>query len=36
VYEDEGHGFTNRDHEMKALSDIAEFLIEHLRPGIPS
>jgi dienelactone hydrolase len=32
VYEDEGHGFTNRDNEMKALSGIAEFLIEHLHP----
>lgn len=30
VYEDEGHGFTNRDNEMKALSDIAEFVIDRL------
>ncbi|MEU6036128.1 S9 family peptidase [Actinomadura sp. NPDC047616] len=33
VYADEGHGFTNRDNEMKAYNDIADFLITHLRPG---
>ena len=30
VYDDEGHGFTRRANEAKALSDSAEFLIRHL------
>lgn len=30
VYEDEGHGFTKRENELKALGDIAMFLEEHL------
>ena len=30
VYDDEGHGFTNRANEIKALGDAGEFLIEHL------
>lgn len=33
VYDDEGHGFTKRANEIKAIGDIAEFLIEQLRPG---
>jgi dipeptidyl aminopeptidase/acylaminoacyl peptidase len=32
VYDDEGHGFTRRANEAKALSDSAEFLIRHLTP----
>jgi dipeptidyl aminopeptidase/acylaminoacyl peptidase len=31
VYEDEGHGFTKRANEIKALGDAADFLISHLR-----
>ncbi len=31
VYSDEGHGFTKRANESKALSDSAEFLIDYLR-----
>ena len=30
VYEDEGHGFTRRANELKAIGDTAEFLISHL------
>jgi dipeptidyl aminopeptidase/acylaminoacyl peptidase len=30
VYDDEGHGFTKRANEIKALGDAAAFLIEHL------
>lgn len=30
VYPDEGHGFTNRDNEIKALTDVGHFLTEHL------
>ncbi len=30
VYEDEGHGFTKRDNELKAMRDMAEFLEAHL------
>ena len=30
VYEDEGHGFTNRVNEVKAIGDTAEFLLSHL------
>lgn len=30
VYDDEGHGFTDRDNEIRALSDSAEFLLSHL------
>lgn len=30
VYDDEGHGFTRRDNEIKALGDVAEFLVAHL------
>jgi dipeptidyl aminopeptidase/acylaminoacyl peptidase len=30
VYEDEGHGFTSRDNELRAMSDVADFLIAHL------
>jgi dipeptidyl aminopeptidase/acylaminoacyl peptidase len=32
VYDDEGHGFTNRKNEIKALGDAAEFLVERLTP----
>ena len=35
VYEDEGHGFTKRSNEIKAIGDVAEFLVERLRPGPP-
>ena len=31
VYEDEGHGFTKRANEIKALGDAAEFLVSHLQ-----
>ncbi|MCS7476141.1 S9 family peptidase [Umezawaea endophytica] len=31
VYDDEGHGFTNRANELKAIGDTAEFLLAHLR-----
>lgn len=30
IYEDEGHGFTKRENELKAFRDIATFLEEHL------
>ena len=30
VYEDEGHGFTKRENELKAMRDIATFLEERL------
>jgi dipeptidyl aminopeptidase/acylaminoacyl peptidase len=30
VYEDEGHGFTKRSNELKAMKDTAEFLEQHL------
>jgi dipeptidyl aminopeptidase/acylaminoacyl peptidase len=30
VYDDEGHGFTNRDNEIKALGDAGQFLVSHL------
>ncbi|HWV24338.1 MAG TPA: S9 family peptidase [Thermomicrobiales bacterium] len=30
VYEDEGHGFTRRENELKAFRDMAGFLEEHL------
>ncbi|MDX6311645.1 MAG: hypothetical protein QOF44_1109 [Streptomyces sp.] len=33
VYEDEGHGFTKRANEIKALGDAADFLVAHLRAG---
>lgn len=33
IYPDEGHGFTNRANEIKAYSDIAEFLLAHLKPA---
>jgi dipeptidyl aminopeptidase/acylaminoacyl peptidase len=31
VYDDEGHGFTRRANEEKAIGDSAEFLVRHLR-----
>ena len=31
VYPDEGHGFTSRANEQRALSDVAEFLCSRLR-----
>lgn len=34
VYEDEGHGFTKRENEIQALGDVADFLVEHLRPAV--
>ncbi|MFI9009881.1 prolyl oligopeptidase family serine peptidase [Actinosynnema sp. NPDC053489] len=30
VYEDEGHGFANRENEVRALGDAADFLLAHL------
>ncbi|WP_169806929.1 S9 family peptidase [Actinomadura macra] len=30
IYPDEGHGFANRDNEIKAYGDVAEFVITHL------
>jgi dipeptidyl aminopeptidase/acylaminoacyl peptidase len=33
VYEDEGHGFTKRENELKAMRDIATFLEERLLSG---
>jgi dipeptidyl aminopeptidase/acylaminoacyl peptidase len=30
IYEDEGHGFTKRANELKAVQDTAEFLEQHL------
>ncbi len=33
VYEDEGHGFTKKENELKAMSDSAEFLKQHLLPA---
>lgn len=30
VYDDEGHGFTRRTNELKAMKDIAEWLERHL------
>jgi len=30
VYEDEGHGFTKRENELKAMKDTALFMEEHL------
>lgn len=32
VYEDEGHGFTRRENELKAFRDMAEFLEGYLLP----
>ncbi len=33
VYEDEGHGFTKRENELKAWRDAAEFLEKYLLPN---
>ncbi len=33
VYEDEGHGFTKRENELKAIRDIATFLEKRLTAG---
>lgn len=30
VYPDEGHGFTKRENELRAMSDVAEFLLSRL------
>jgi len=30
VYEDEGHGFTRRENELKAFRDMAAFIEAHL------
>jgi dipeptidyl aminopeptidase/acylaminoacyl peptidase len=30
VYEDEGHGFTKRENELRAMRDTARFMEEHL------
>ena len=32
VFEDEGHGFTKRENELKAFGDTAAFFMEHLLP----
>jgi dipeptidyl aminopeptidase/acylaminoacyl peptidase len=34
VFDDEGHGFTSRDNDIKAHTTIAEFLIAHLLPAL--
>jgi hypothetical protein len=31
VFEDEGHGFSNRENDIKAHTAIVEFLVKHLR-----
>jgi len=31
VYEDEGHGFTKRENEIQAWSDVGYFLVGMLR-----
>lgn len=35
IYDDEGHGFTNKKNELQALSDVTGFIQDHLRarPG---
>jgi dipeptidyl aminopeptidase/acylaminoacyl peptidase len=35
VYEDEGHGFTNRGNEIAAYTEVGDFLIAHLKPTTP-
>jgi dipeptidyl aminopeptidase/acylaminoacyl peptidase len=30
VYEDEGHGFTKRENQLRAIGDTADFLIRYL------
>jgi dipeptidyl aminopeptidase/acylaminoacyl peptidase len=30
IYDDEGHGFTKRSNELKAVQDTAEFIEQHL------
>lgn len=35
VYEDEGHGFTNRDNEIAAYTEVGDFLIAQLKPTTP-
>ncbi|GAA3236332.1 alpha/beta hydrolase family protein [Actinocorallia longicatena] len=30
IYPDEGHGFTRRDNEIQAYTDLSSFLIDHL------
>ena len=30
VYDDEGHGFTRRSNEIKAMGDVGDFLVAHL------
>lgn len=32
VYQDEGHGFTNRDNEIAAYQEVGDFLIDRLKP----
>lgn len=32
VYDDEGHGFTNRANELHAMTAVVTFLTEHLQP----
>ncbi len=32
VYDDEGHGFTKRVNEIRAIGDAADFLIDRLQP----
>jgi dipeptidyl aminopeptidase/acylaminoacyl peptidase len=31
VYDDEGHGFTRKENEARAMGDSADFLLSHLR-----
>ncbi|MGI8335255.1 S9 family peptidase [Actinomadura scrupuli] len=35
LYDDEGHGFTRRDNEIQAYTDIADFLTHHLQTAPP-
>jgi dipeptidyl aminopeptidase/acylaminoacyl peptidase len=35
LYEDEGHGFTNRDNEINAYTDMGAFLVQHLQHDRP-
>ena len=30
IYPDEGHGFANRDNEIRAYGDVAQFIVSHL------
>ena len=36
VYDDEGHGFRKREHELKAFEDTSEFLMRYIGGGEPT